>query len=119
MTQQPVQRRHRLLTPTVLPQPIPDADLGAFFHVIDSVRDRLIFLLMLRCGLRVSEVCALTWEAIDLSAGTARINNGKGQVDRIVYLSPAVEQALKKCRARTGTGDSLVAIWIPRGSPPK
>ena len=67
MTHQPVlRRRHRLLTPTVLPKPMPDTDLIAFFQVIDSVRDRLIFLLMLRCGLRVSEVCALAWDAIDL-----------------------------------------------------
>jgi len=100
MTQQPVlRRRHRLLTPLVLPKPIPDADLAAFFHVIDAVRDRLIFLFMLRCGLRVSEVCALTWDAIDLHAGTVRINRGKGQVDRVVYLSPDVEQALQVWRA--------------------
>ena len=47
MTQQPVlRRRHRLLTPLVLPKPIPDADLAAFFHVIDAIRDRLIFLCM-------------------------------------------------------------------------
>jgi site-specific recombinase XerD len=70
MTQQPVRRRHRLLMPTVLPKPMPDADLAAFFQVIDAVRDRLIFLFMLRCGLRVSEVCALTWDALDLGAGT-------------------------------------------------
>ena len=95
MTQQPVlRRRHRLLTPTVLPKPIPDADLTAFFQVIDSVRDRLIFLFMLRCGLRVSEVCALAWDALDLDAETVRINQGKGQVDRIVYLSPDVQRAL-------------------------
>lgn len=95
MTQQPVlRRRHRLLTPTVLPKPIPDADLAAFFQVIDSVRDRLIFLFMLRCGLRVSEVCALAWDAIDLDAETVRINQGKGRVDRIVYLSPDVKRAL-------------------------
>ena len=100
MTQQPVlRRRHRLLTPTVLPKPLPDTDLAAFFQVIDSVRDRLIFLFMLRCGLRVSEVCALAWDAIDLRAGTVRINRGKGQVDRIVYLSPDVEQALEVWRA--------------------
>ena len=85
MTQQPVvRRRHRLLTPTVLPKPIPEADLAAFFKAIDSIRDRLIFLCMLRCGLRVSEVCALSWDAIDFSAGTIRINRSKGQVDRIV-----------------------------------
>jgi len=99
MPQQPVlRRRHRLLTPTVLPKPMPDTDLAAFFKVIDAVRDRLIFLVMLRCGLRVSEVCALSWDAIDLPAGTVRITRGKGQVDRIVYLSPDVTQALQVWR---------------------
>jgi integrase/recombinase XerD len=104
MTQQPVLRWHRLLTPTVLPKPIPDADLAAFFQVIDSVRDRLIFLFMLRCGLRVSEVCALAWDAIDLDAETVRINQGKGQVDRIVYLSPDVKRALAVWRAHHTLG---------------
>ena len=100
MAQQPVlRRRHRLLTPTVLPKPIPDTDLTAFFQVIDSVRDRLIFLFMLRCGLRVSEVCALAWDAIDLDADTVRIHQGKGQVDRVVYLSPDVKHALTVWRA--------------------
>src|SRR5882724_11735830 len=105
MTHQPVlRRRHRLLTPTVLPKPIPDVDLTAFFQVIDAVRDRLIFLFMLRCGLRVSEVCALTWDAIDRGAGTVRINRGKGQVDRIVYLAPDVEHALEVWRAHATPG---------------
>jgi site-specific recombinase XerD len=124
MTPQPVlRRRHRLLTPAVLPKPMPDTDLIAFFQVIDSVRDRLIFLLMLRCGLRVSEVCALSWDAIDLSAGTVRITRGKGQVDRIVYLSPDVTQALQVWRhhhtpgrylfpSRTRTKDHLSRYQI-------
>ncbi len=107
MTQQPVRRRHRLLMPTVLPKPMPDTDLTAFFQVIDAVRDRLIFLFMLRCGLRVSEVCALTWDAIDLDAGTVRVNRGKGQVDRIVYLSPDVEQTLQSWRAHRPSGPYL------------
>jgi site-specific recombinase XerD len=108
MTQQPVlRRRHRLLTPTVLPKPIPDADLAAFFQVIDSVRDRLIFLFMLRCGLRVSEVCALAWDALDLDAETVRITQGKGQVDRIVYLSADVQRALAVWRAHHPPGVSL------------
>ena len=108
MTQQPVvRRRHRLLTPTVLPKPIPDTDLTAFFQVIDSVRDRLIFLLMLRCGLRVSEVCALTWDAMDRTAGTVRINRSKGQVDRIVYLSPDVAHDLQVWREHRTPGRYL------------
>ena len=108
MAPQPVlRRRHRLLTPTGLPKPIPDAELAAFFQVIDSVRDRLIFLCMLRCGLRVSEVCALAWDALDIDAETVRINQGKGQVDRIVYLSPEVKRALAVWRAHHTPGVDL------------
>jgi site-specific recombinase XerD len=108
MQQQPVSRRqHRLLMPEVLPKAIPDADLVAFFQVIDSLRDRLLFLLMLRCGLRVSEACALTWEAIDLQAGTVRINQGKGRVDRVVYLSTDVEQVLKRWQKHHSPGPYL------------
>jgi len=108
MQQQPVSRRqHRLLMPEVLPKAIPDADLVAFFQVIDSLRDRLLFLLMLRCGLRVSEACALTWETIDLQAGTVRINQGKGRVDRVVYLSTDVEQALKRWQKYHNPGPYL------------
>jgi integrase/recombinase XerD len=93
---QPVfKHRHTIMTPTHLPKPMTEADVVSFFKVIDSARDRLLFLLMLRCGLRVSEVCALTWKDIDLTAGTALILNGKGKVDRVAYLSPDVEQALR------------------------
>jgi site-specific recombinase XerD len=98
MAQQPVRRQHRLLTPHGLPKAIPDVDLVAFFQVIDSLRDRLLFLLMLRCGLRVSEACALPWEAVDLQAGTVRINQGKGRVDRLVYFSADVAQAFQRWR---------------------
>ena len=97
MAQQPVRRRqHHLMVPQGLPKALPDADLVAFFQVIDSLRDRLLFLLMLRCGLRVSEACALTWEAVDLQVGTIRINHGKGQVDRLVYCSADVAQAFRR-----------------------
>jgi integrase/recombinase XerD len=97
MAQQPVRRRqHHLVVPQGLPKALPDADLVAFFQVIDPLRDRLLFLLMLRCGLRVSEACALTWEAVDLQAGTIRINHGKGQVDRLVYCSTDVARAFQR-----------------------
>jgi site-specific recombinase XerD len=105
MLQQPVRRhQHRLLVPQGLPKALPDADLVAFFQVIDSLRDRLLFLLMLRCGLRVSEACALTWEAVDLHAGTVRINHGKGQVDRLVYVSADVAQAFQRWRRHHAPG---------------
>jgi len=100
-TQPVIRRRHRLPTPTTLPKPLAEADLVAFFKVIDSVRDRLLFLLMLRCGLRVSEACSLTWLDVDLQGLSIRINNGKGHVDRIVYIAPDLEKALQLWQTRT------------------
>ena len=78
-----------------------EADLVSFFKVIDSVRDRLLFLLMLRCGLRVSEACSLTWNDVDLQGSSIRINNGKGHVDRVVYIAPDLEKALQLWQTRT------------------
>lgn len=96
LSRQPIIRhRHPVFEPTTLPKPMAEADLVAFFKAIDEVRDRSIFLLMLRCGLRISEVCALTWPVVDFSQGTLLIINGKGQVDRTAYLAPDVEQALR------------------------
>src|SRR3989442_2485940 len=57
---------------------------------------RTMFLLMLRCGLRVGEVSSLPWAAIDLVQGTVRIDNSKGHVDRVVYLAPDVAKALRQ-----------------------
>jgi site-specific recombinase XerD len=85
MPHQPILRhRHRLVVPATLPKPMPEADLLRFFTVIDAVRDRLIFLLMRRCGLRVSEVSHVTWADMDVHAKTIRINNSTGHVDRVV-----------------------------------
>lgn len=100
MTRQPVLRhRHHVAAPMTLPKPMPEADLVRFFKVVDSLRDRLLFLLMLRCGLRVSEACALRWEDVDLPALTLRVEDGKGRVDRVAYLAPDVEQALQLWQA--------------------
>jgi integrase len=106
MPPQPVRRRHRLLPPTGRPTPIPDAALAACFQVIDSVRARRIFLCMWRCGWRVSEVCARAWDARDLDADTVRLHQGQGRVDRLVSLSPDVQQALAVWRAHHATGGS-------------
>jgi site-specific recombinase XerD len=99
LTHQPIsRRRHQVLVPQTLPKPMAQADLVRFFQVIDALHDRTMFLLMLRCGLRVGEVSALTWSVIDGEARSIRIDNGKGQVDRVVYYSPDVEHALRQWR---------------------
>jgi site-specific recombinase XerD len=88
--------RHDILVPQDLPRPMAEDEVIAFFRVIDALRDRTMFLLMLRCGLRVGEVSRLPWLAIDLAQGTIHIENSKGHVDRVVYLSPDVAKALRQ-----------------------
>jgi site-specific recombinase XerD len=97
LAQSPIQLpRHQILVPTRLPRPMAEAEVVVFFRVIDTLEDRTMFLLMLRCGLRVSEVSYLRWAAIDMAQGTLRVNTSKGQVDRVVYLSPDVATALRQ-----------------------
>ncbi len=97
---QPIRpKRHEVHVPQYLPRPMAEADLVRFFQVIDVLRDRLMFLLMLRCGLRVGEVQRLRWDAIAWEQGAIRIDNAKGAVDRVVYVSPDLEKALGQWRA--------------------
>ena len=44
-----------------------DSELRKFFNHVIRPRDKAIFMLMLRCGLRVDEVAGLTLDAIDYS----------------------------------------------------
>ena len=88
--------RHHILVPQDLPRPMAEDEVVAFLRVIDAVRDRTLFLLMLRCGLRVSAVSGLVWSALDFVPGTVRLDNSKGQVDRVVYLAPDVAKALRQ-----------------------
>jgi integrase/recombinase XerD len=88
--------RHHLLVPQGLPRPMAEDEVVAFFRVIDALRDRTMFFLMLRCGLRVSEVGNLPWSALDFAQGTVRIDHSTGQVDRVVSLAPDVANALRQ-----------------------
>ena len=97
IAQSPIRHpRHHILVPQELPRPMGEDEVVAFFRVMDALRDRTMFLLMLRCGLRVGEVSSLPWAAIDFTQGTVRINNSKGHVDRVVSLSPDVAKALRQ-----------------------
>jgi site-specific recombinase XerC len=91
-------RHHEVLVPQMRPRPMAEDDLIRLFQVIDARRDRTIFRLMRRCGLRVGEVTRLPWEAIDWTQGTIRVNDSKGCVDRVVSCSPDLEKVLRQWR---------------------
>ena len=91
-----IPRRHNLKQPQRLPRPVQQDDLHKFFAAIDSVRDRAMFVLMLRCGLRISEVAQLRLTDLYLDESRPRlVARGKGSKERSVYLSPQAERALR------------------------
>jgi site-specific recombinase XerD len=82
-----------------LPKPLPrcltDDQVNRFFAVITDIRDRAMFMLMLRCGLRVEEVAHLTVDAVEYGKRQVLVANGKGAKDRVVYVSDDARSALE------------------------
>ena len=91
----PVRKNYRLRLPRPLPKHLRDEQVVTLFKRIDDTRDRAMFMLMLRCGLRVEEVSRLTADAIDYRSRQLYVFNGKGSKDRVVYLSEDALRALQ------------------------
>lgn len=90
----PVKRGYVLKLSRPLPRYLRDEEIPRLFAVMDHPRDRAIFMLMLRCGLRVEEVAQLTLGALDLPRSQLFVYRGKGAKDRVVYLSHDAQHAL-------------------------
>jgi site-specific recombinase XerD len=96
-----IPRRHYLREPQRLPRPVQEEALWAFFTAIEAetafrTRDRAMFLLMLRCGLRIGEVAGLLLADLYLDEPHPRLLvRGKGSRERVVYLSRQAERALR------------------------
>lgn len=70
-------------------------------HTRNAARDRAMFLLSLKAGLRVKEIAALTWNMITDDSGKIGAcieipdNASKGRSGRTVYLHPELKSALE------------------------
>jgi len=83
----PVRKNYKLRLPRPLPKHLRDEQVAVLFNDISDTRDRAMFMLMLRCGLRVEEIARLTADAIEYRRRQLYVFNGKGSKDRVVYLS--------------------------------
>jgi integrase/recombinase XerC len=74
-------------------------------------RDRLVLELLYGGGLRVSELVALNYGAVDFGSGTARVV-GKGRKERVCPLGTVAMAVMRKFRdeyaKQTGPGDPVV-----------
>ena len=64
-----------------------------------GLRDQTMFTLLYACGLRVSELCTLQWNQIDLNSRIVRVL-GKGKKERLVPFFSGFEKQLKKYKLR-------------------
>jgi site-specific recombinase XerC len=86
-----IPKRHFIRQGRRLPRDAQDAEIEKLFAVITSTRDRAMFLLMLRCGLRVGEVRALSLNDLYLQPKAGSLPrlwlHGKGGSQRVVYVA--------------------------------
>jgi len=89
-------RRIRLKMPVSLPRAIDPVDVGALLSVLDHTRDRALFLLLLRTGMRVGELLDLHATDVNLPERKILIYMGeKNYRGRVVYLSDDAIEAAK------------------------
>jgi site-specific recombinase XerD len=90
----PVKRGYALRLSKPLPRYLKDEEVGMFIGGLKGRRDKAMFLLMLRCGLRVEEVANLTLNGMDLRRRKLIVECGKGRKGRVVYISEDAFSAL-------------------------
>jgi len=115
-----VARRHYIDQGHRLPRDIHQEEVeGLFVAIGDHLRDRTIFMLMLHTGMRVGEVVHLRLGDVYLSENRPphlRVN-GKGQRERVVYLSKTAAQLLSKYLAERPAQSEKRVFLNRRGTP--
>jgi site-specific recombinase XerD len=112
--------RISLRLPKPLPRHLKDDQVRRLFDGITDLRDRAMFMLMLRCGLRVEEVAELTVDAVEYGRRQIFVFHGKGAKDRVVYMSEDARSALLAYLAKRSSkarGLFLVQKGPMRGKP--
>jgi site-specific recombinase XerD len=100
VTGNPVKPRHRGRRGRPLPNTLSQEQVQRLCAQIHHPMDTALFLLMLRCGRRVSEVVRLQSDQIDWRQPAIRIEHGQGRKERRVYVSPDTVASLQTCLAR-------------------
>jgi len=107
-------RRHYISLGRHLPRDIPDDVIAKLFEAIGShLRDRTMFTLMLHAGLRVGELCQLRVSDVRLTREQMPFLRllGKGDQERVVYLSAAAAQLLDEY-LRERAEDSPAQVFL-------
>jgi len=91
-----LKRGIKLKLPDVLPRAMNPSDVRKLLSVIDDIRDRALFLLLLRTGIRIGEALGLRLNDLDIKGRKVHLYEGeKNSLGRVVYLSDDALFAIK------------------------
>jgi integrase/recombinase XerC/integrase/recombinase XerD len=91
-----LKRGIKLKLPDVLPRAMNPADVRKLLLVIEDIRDRALFLLLLRTGMRIGEALGLRLNDLDIKGRKVHLYEGeKNSMGRVVYLSDDALFAIK------------------------
>lgn len=80
---------------------------------LDTLRDRAVLGTLFSTGMRVSELCSLDRDKIDITRGELSIR-GKGGKIRVVFLSDNAKEDIKKYIGKRSDVDDALFIRIPK-----
>ena len=80
---------------------------------LDNLRDKAILTTLFSTGMRVSELCSLNRDEIDLKRGELSVR-GKGSKIRLVFLSDETRGNIRDYFAKRSDADEALFIRIPR-----
>jgi len=91
-----LKRGIKLKLPEVLPRAMNPADVRKLLCGMDDIRDRALFLLLLRTGIRIGEALGLRLNDLDIKGRKVDLFEGeKNSMGRVVYLSDDALFAIK------------------------
>lgn len=80
---------------------------------LDALRDRALLTTLFSTGMRVSELCSLDRDKIDINRGEISVR-GKGSKIRVVFLSDDAKNVLNQYLDKRPDADEALFIRIPR-----
>jgi len=91
-----LKRGIKLKLPDTLPRAMNPADVRKLLSVMEEIRDRVLFLLLLRTGIRIGEALGLKLNDLDIKGRKVHLYEGeKNSMGRVVYLSDDALFAIK------------------------
>lgn len=116
-----------------VPYLMSNAEVEAFFKVVDEaklkgpqrkefvrmqVEYRVLFRLILSCGLRINEACELKIEDVDLNNNSAVIRQSKGDKDRLDYFDSPMGCLLRDYMSWLNQECDSGLVWLFPGKDP-